>query len=111
MQLLAGWAHQDVSLARGTHHRRNQAALYLHGDYVPLVAQGAINPGFCAFARLHIGTRRSWPLLRVFLRAGKQNGLLALYEDPWQDTSVMVPQRKAGSVYHHLFTGERFETT
>ena len=93
------------------HHRRNQAALYLHGDYVPLAAQGRDQSRLCAFARLHQDQAVVAVAPRFLASRETEQAVGSVLEAPWQDTSVTVPSWKAGSVYHHLFTGERFETT
>ena len=97
-------------LSQALRHRRAQADLYLHGDYVPLTSQGRFHSHLCAFARLHQDQAVVVvaPRFPASLEADPQQG--AAPDDLWQDTSVTVPSWKPGSVYRHLFTGEQFET-
>lgn len=98
-------------LSQALRHRRAQPNLYLFGDYVPLASQGRYHSHLCAFARLYqdqaiVAVAPRFPASR---EAEQPQG--ASPDDLWQDTSVTVPSWKPGSVYRHLFTGERFETS
>ncbi|MBS0170669.1 MAG: malto-oligosyltrehalose synthase [Nitrospira sp.] len=97
-------------LSRALRHRRSQSALYLHGEYVPLASQGPYHSHLCAFARLHQDQAvvAVAPRFLASMQAEPAQGIQS--EDVWQDTTVTVPSWKTGSIYRHLFTGERFET-
>ncbi len=91
-------------------HRRTHPALYLDGDYIPLDCEGSGQLHLCAFARLHQDQAvvAIAPRLMAGL-AGTKDG--AETEDLWKNTWVTVPSWKPGSVYEHILTGERFETS
>lgn len=90
-------------------HRRACPELYLDGDYVALDCEGPRRGHLCAFARLHRDQAvvAVAPRLMAGLADAESDGLS---DDLWRDNWVMVPSWKNGSVYEHLFTGERFET-
>ncbi|MBA5876114.1 MAG: malto-oligosyltrehalose synthase [Nitrospira sp. CR1.2] len=97
-------------LSQALRHRQAQPDLYLSGDYVPLAAHGRYHSYLCAFARLHQDQAIVViaPRFRASMEAQQQG---SSPDEVWRDTSVTIPSWKPGSVYRHLFTGERFETT
>ena len=98
-------------LSQALRHRRAQADLYLHGDYVPLASQGHFHSHLCAFARLHQDQAVVVLAPRFLASMEAEQQQRSSPDDRWRGTTVTVPSWKPGSVYRHLITGERFETT
>ncbi|MGC3976346.1 MAG: malto-oligosyltrehalose synthase [Nitrospira sp.] len=110
-RLLESWEDGRIKLyllETGLRHRREHAALYLDGDYVPLECDGVRHANLCAFARLYQeqGIVTVVPRLNaeVIQADSSETG------GAWQNTRVTVPSWKAGSHYVNLLTGERLET-
>jgi (1->4)-alpha-D-glucan 1-alpha-D-glucosylmutase len=112
-RLMESWEDGRIKLyllQTGLRHRREHAALYLEGDYVPLDCDGVRKSNICAFARLH----HEQAIVAVFPRLSTEliqtSGASTQPDDPWQDTRLTVPSWKAGSDYLNLLTGQRLET-
>ena len=91
--------------------RRDHAALFLKGEYVPLDGQGAKKDHLCAFARIYEDAAIVVVVPRLMA------GLIPDAKTPpigpavWGDTWIRVPSWKAASPYRNLFTGEVLSTT
>ena len=112
-RLMESWGDGRIKLyllQTGLRHRREHAALYLEGDYVPLDCDGVRKSNICAFARLH----HEQAIVAVFPRLStdliQTSGASTQPDDSWQDTRLTVPSWKAGSDYLNLLTGQRLET-
>jgi (1->4)-alpha-D-glucan 1-alpha-D-glucosylmutase len=90
--------------------RRTQAAVFLAGDYLPLLATGSKQSHLCAFARVH-GERAVLLVLapRFFTRLLSREEELPLGPAVWGDTQVVLPAPLAGREYRQIFTGEIVE--
>jgi (1->4)-alpha-D-glucan 1-alpha-D-glucosylmutase len=112
-RLMESWEDGRIKLyllQTALRHRREHAALYLEGDYVPLECEGARRANLCAFARLHQEQAIVTVVPRLTAEFLGESSSLVEGSDPWQDSRLTVPSWKAGSDYINLLTGERFET-
>ncbi|MBX3339995.1 MAG: malto-oligosyltrehalose synthase [Nitrospira sp.] len=110
-RLLESWEDGRIKLyllQTGLRHRREHAALYLDGDYVPLECDGVREANICAFARLHHEQAIVTVIPRLTAEVIQSDSAGAV--DPWQDTRLTVPSWKPGSLYMNLLTGQRLET-
>ena len=110
-RLLESWEDGRIKLyllQTGLRHRREHAALYLDGDYVPLECDGVREANICAFARLHQEQAIVTVIPRLTAEAIQSDSAGAV--DTWQDTRLTVPSWKPGSLYMNLLTGQRLET-
>lgn len=112
-RLMESWEDGRIKLyllQTGLRHRREHAALYLDGDYVPLECDGLYQSNICAFARLHQEQAIVTIIPRLTAERVQASASSPQSDDPWQDTRVTVPSWKAGSHYINLLTGEHLET-
>ncbi|MBA2269482.1 MAG: malto-oligosyltrehalose synthase [Chthoniobacterales bacterium] len=102
-ELLQSWPDGAIKLFV-THRlltfRREQPALFLHGNYVPLATSGTLADSCLAFAREHGG---AW-LVVVVPRLSSRVGFPPLGEH-WQDTAVELPEAASQAGARDLFTG------
>jgi (1->4)-alpha-D-glucan 1-alpha-D-glucosylmutase len=92
------------------HHRRAFPSLYLEGDYVPLDCEGRTQSHLCAYARLNQDRAVVTVASRLTANLNGTSGPPSQDAAMWEDTWMVVPSWKAGSVYTNLLTGERLET-
>jgi (1->4)-alpha-D-glucan 1-alpha-D-glucosylmutase len=87
-------------------YRRDHAALFLGGEYLPLEAGGVAHKHVCAFSRRL--DRQS--ILTVFPRLitglNADPSLPPLGAQAWGDTWINVPNGAGTSRYRNLFTDE-----
>jgi (1->4)-alpha-D-glucan 1-alpha-D-glucosylmutase len=88
--------------------RKDHAALFQKGAYIPLKAAGAYEDHIIAFARSFENT---WaltivPRLLTRLITANENPLGELV---WRDTAVLMPERSP-RCWRNIFTRERFVT-
>ncbi|MCO6440304.1 MAG: malto-oligosyltrehalose synthase [Nitrococcus mobilis] len=88
--------------------RHRYRALFQHGDYRALAAQGERAEHICAFARGHETEMAVIATGRWFARLAAASEGLASGASPWTDTWVEAP---AGGRYLNALTGERLITS
>ena len=91
------------TILRALHLRRDNAALFQLGGYVPLRATGARSEHLVAFAREH-----DWRMAVTLvprLPYSLHGGELSPKESPWGDTQIALPSN-APSVFFNVMTGE-----
>ncbi|GIX47313.1 MAG: maltooligosyl trehalose synthase [Candidatus Tectimicrobiota bacterium] len=86
--------------------RRQQAALFLDGDYLPLAATGSRQEHVFAFARSAAAAAAVVVVPRLVARLQPTATAAPLGEAVWGDTAVVLPPSLAGHPYRHLLTGE-----
>lgn len=97
---------------RTLNFRRDNAELFLTGDYRPLEAVGERQEHVCVFARLLPDAQKEGvgemvvvvPRLVYGLTGGTEQ--MPLGSKIWQDTQILLPHAAAGQAYRNLFTGE-----
>jgi (1->4)-alpha-D-glucan 1-alpha-D-glucosylmutase len=100
---------QDATLKlyvtrQALHFRRQHAALFAQGDYVPLEARGPLAEHVCAFARVAGDAAALTVVPRLLARRGIVD---PLGEACWGRTEVTLPPALAGR-YCDAFTRETF---
>jgi (1->4)-alpha-D-glucan 1-alpha-D-glucosylmutase len=110
-ELLDNWRDGRVKVyvtRKALRLRRDHAALFENGDYVPLEARGSGRGKICAFARQHADR---WVLTAVpRLTFGLQeSGSRPLGESQWEDTALLLP-RPAPDEWVNVLTGETHQT-
>lgn len=89
--------------------RREQEALFSHGDYLPLAVEGEKAAHACAFARRHQGETVAIlvPRLSCTLLQGQPGWPLG--KAVWGDTRLQLPEIEGA--WRNVFTGERVAVT
>ena len=85
--------------------RRQTPALFAHGDYRPLRAQGSRAAHAVAFARTHEREAIVAIAGRLFASLGVASGVVPL-ADAWGDTSVELPPVAAGTPITNVLTSQ-----
>ena len=89
-------------LHKGLCFRRENAALFAEGEYLPLPVEGELHEHICAYLRHH---ERSWSLTVVPLRIARwMLGQSTLAPISWGDTRLVLPA-DAPTVWHSVWTG------
>lgn len=78
-------------------YRRDHAALFREGEYLPLRTAGAHAANVCAFARCHAGTIAVTIAPRLYLRLLGDREDLPLGATVWGDTTIELPTDPADS--------------
>ena len=108
-ELLTRWMDGRIKLYtihRALAVRREAAALFQSGEYVPLAAGGQHAAHLCAFARRRDGEVAVVVVPRLTARLTDQGARLPLGPAVWGDTHVRVPEDLPGPLTH-AFTGAR----
>ncbi len=106
--LLEAWPDGRIKLlvtAAGLRLRRQREALFLEGEYLPLVTETTVNADLVAFARVHgddviivSAPRLTAPLVGVDLA-------LPLGGAAWKTSRVILPPPLDGRTFRHEITG------
>ena len=91
--------------------RREQPALFEHGDYLPVAASGAKAAHAVAYARRHGGSTLLVVAGRLFASLGAGVGALPLGEECWADTALATEFLPRGAPLHNVLTGETLEAS
>jgi (1->4)-alpha-D-glucan 1-alpha-D-glucosylmutase len=95
--------------ARALNFRRERAALFARGEYVPLRATGRRAANVVAFARALDGESCLTVASRFHTRLGVgREGGLSLRREAWDDTTLSL-EGVEGGLYRDVFTGREFE--
>lgn len=90
--------------------RRQRPALFQHGSYLPLTAEGAHAAHVCAFARTHEDTALVACVPRLFVRLLNERQEAPVGAAVWSDTRIEVPVPRNGSSYIDVFGGQEITT-
>ena len=85
--------------------RRQNAALFQRGSYIPLQADGPASGHVVAFARHHENRTIVVAVPRLCTKLMGETRDTICEESIWQDSALEIPA-KGLSCYHNLFTGE-----
>jgi (1->4)-alpha-D-glucan 1-alpha-D-glucosylmutase len=109
--LVKTWEDGRIKLyliRQGLACRRERAALFQHGDYLPLEAAGPLAEHVCAFARVRAAEAALSVVPRLLARRWSEDPPLG--PDYWgRDSRVLVPP-EAGRRFLNVLTGERLES-
>ncbi|MBV9926289.1 MAG: malto-oligosyltrehalose synthase, partial [Acidobacteria bacterium] len=95
--------------SRALNFRREHAALFARGEYVPLRAEGRRGAGVVAFARALDGEACLTVASRFFTRLGVgREGALGLQREAWGDT-VLRLEGVGGTRFRDVLTGREFD--
>jgi (1->4)-alpha-D-glucan 1-alpha-D-glucosylmutase len=106
-RLLETWTDGRVKLYvthRALRFRREHAALFRAGAYVPVAATGEGADHLVAFARQHNGETAIVVAPRLLVRLAPDRGH-PLGESTWGRTRLMLPMTRGGCRYCDIFTG------
>jgi (1->4)-alpha-D-glucan 1-alpha-D-glucosylmutase len=110
-ELRAQWETGGIKLFvtyKALNFRRAHLDIFLHGDYLPLTAEGERQPHLVAFARRH---ESAWALVvagRLFSKLAP-SGELPLGEAIWGKTALVLPP-EAPTQWRNIFTGDTVTT-
>ncbi|MGH2600556.1 MAG: malto-oligosyltrehalose synthase, partial [Dehalococcoidia bacterium] len=110
-RLLSAWRDGRIKMyvtQRALCFRREHAALFREGDYLPLRAAGDWEDHVCAFARRHEGETAIVVAPRLLVRLTPKRG--HPLGAAWGDTSLVLPEVRAGARYRHAFSGAILES-
>ena len=112
--LVSSWPDGRIKLlvtAAGLRLRREREALFLEGEYLPLVTESTVNAELIAFARVHdedvvvvAAPRLIAPLVGADLA-------LPLGGAGWKTSRLMLPPALAGRTFRHEITGAEIRPT
>ena len=95
--------------ARALGFRRERAALFARGEYIPLRAEGRRAANVVSFARALDGDAAVVVASRFFTRLGVgREGPLGLTREAWGDTTLHLEGVEGGR-YRDVLTGREFE--
>jgi (1->4)-alpha-D-glucan 1-alpha-D-glucosylmutase len=106
--LLEGWEDGRLKLfvtASGLRLRRDRAALFGDGGYVPLDAAGDRAEHVVAFARVHERESVIAVVPRLVATLAARDGAPAPAAAHWGDTHVILPASLAGGRWRDVLTG------
>jgi len=88
-------------------HRREQPALYAHGRYLPLRAEGLQADRVISFARERDGQAAIIVAPRLVTSMMGPTGETAPIGEVWESTALIVPDELADLAWHNRITGSR----
>jgi (1->4)-alpha-D-glucan 1-alpha-D-glucosylmutase len=106
-RLLDTWTDGRVKLYvthRALRFRREHAALFRDGAYLPVTPTGECADHIVAFARQHHGETAIVAAPRLLVRISPERGH-PLGEQTWGRTRLLLPATSAGCRYRDVFTG------
>ena len=106
-RLLETWTDGRVKLyltQRALRFRREHAALFRDGGYLPVAAAGECAEHVIAFARQHNGEMAIAAAPRLLARISPRRGH-PLGDQTWGRTRLLLPEASAGRRYRDVFTG------
>jgi glycogen operon protein len=112
--LLEHWEDGRIKLfitAAGLRARRRHFKVVLDGDYVPLWPDGPRGDHLVAFARQHETGTLIAVVPRLVASLTTQSRPLALGEETWSSTRIVLPEMLRADRYQHLLTGEAIQLT
>ena len=86
--------------------RREMAALFCNGDYLPLYAEGACAERICTFARVAGGQATITVAPRLLYGLVGDSGRLPLGNEVWRDTRIEMPNNLPHGQWVNVLTGE-----
>jgi len=110
-ELRSQWKTGGIKLFvtyRALNFRRAHLDLFLHGDYLPLTAEGERQAHLVAFARRH---ESEWALVVAgrFFSKLTPPGEFPVGEEVWGNTALALPP-EAPTQWHSIFTGDTVAT-
>jgi len=107
--LLEAWTDGRIKMflmACGLHARRENPALFLDGDYLPLEMKGARARHAVSWARRDKENALFVVAPRFVAGLCQGNSELPLLEKTWQDTALVLPADMGAQQYRNVFTGQ-----
>ncbi len=92
-------------IARVLHLRQQNPALFRHGDYLPLHAEGEFDSNVIAYARTHGDDAIIVIAPRLMFTALYESASLPARAG-WRDTQIMLPPTLAQRRWRNVLTGE-----
>jgi (1->4)-alpha-D-glucan 1-alpha-D-glucosylmutase len=92
------------TIAKALGIRREQPALFSHGSYEPLTAEGQYRDNVCAFARELNGQGMIIVVPRLVAGLLKGETQLPLGKNVWDDTAFVLPEQLQHTAYRDVFT-------
>ena len=87
-------------------YRRAHPLLFQHGDYVKLEGMGTKSEHVFAFARLHTEGSIVSVVPRLLTGMTQDPHELPLGDEAWNDTELVLPAWREGTIFRNIFTGE-----
>ncbi len=110
--LLRDWKSGRIKLYvifRALNFRRENSALFLEGNYLPLTMEGSRRENVCALARRKGNQAVLAVACRFLTRVVSGTETLPL-GDVWQDSILLLPDEIPENTFTHTFTGEQLKT-
>jgi len=111
-EMLRNWQDGRIKLyatARALRLRKQHAAVFLDGEYVPLAAEGERKDHVVAFARI-LGDQNVLVVApRLVAGLTGEEPRLPLGREIWDRNTIMLPHNLAGHGFRNVLTGEEVE--
>ena len=91
-------------------YRRAHPSLFRHGEYVKLEGMGTKSAHLFAFARLHSEGSIVTVVPRLMTGITQDPHKPPLGGEMWNDTELVLPAWREGTIFRDIFTGERLNT-
>jgi (1->4)-alpha-D-glucan 1-alpha-D-glucosylmutase len=91
-------------------YRRAHSSLFRHGEYVKLEAMGTKSAHLFAFARLHAEGAIVTVVPRLPTGITPDPHKPPLGDEMWNDTELVLPAWREGTMFRNIFTGEKLST-
>jgi len=107
-ELLLEWSDGSIKLYltfKSLNYRKENRELFMDGDYIPLMGDGALKDHICAFARQ---TKNKAVLVIVprFLTRLTQMDEMPLGEKIWGDSWLVIPDEISANRFRNILTDE-----
>ena len=89
----------------GLNFRHQNAELFQKGTYIPLAANGPKSNHLCAFARRDATEEVITVVSRLIVELANQTHA-PIGKEVWSETSLLLPDGKAGEKYKNILTDE-----
>ena len=97
--------------AVGLRLRRDDAALFASGAYLPLVTHSAVPADIVAFARIRETRAALFIAPRLTAPLAASSHTLPLGGEAWKTSRILLPPELAGRTFTNLLTGESIRPT
>lgn len=107
-QLLLEYYNGSIKLYltfKSLNYRKKNRELFMDGDYIPLMGDGALKDHICAFARQE-KNKAVLVIVPRFLTRLTQMGEMPLGKKTWGDSWLVVPDEISANRFRNILTDE-----
>jgi (1->4)-alpha-D-glucan 1-alpha-D-glucosylmutase len=107
-ELLLEWSDGSIKLYltfKSLNYRKENRELFMDGDYIPLMGDGALKDHLCAFARQE-KNKAVLVIVPRFLTRLTQMDEMPLGEKTWGDSWLVIPDEMSANRFRNILTHE-----